>query len=802
MLEALAGTPMKRHSTERWLGPTLSIVLLLSTAPALWGAVPDSSSCPRLSGVRGPCGYAGRPLVEALEDLRTRGLNLIFSSDLVRPDMMVETEPPVAAPRQVLGRLLSAFGLEARDGPAGTILIVRAAVSGHGGAGEADQPVPSIPALRERLRVGASPRGEPEPVTTLGREDLERLPTVGDDTSRKMAWLPGIASADRSAQFSIRGGEPNEALVILDGLAIDEPFHLKDFFAFSSIVDARAIDRVDVLTGTFPAEYGDRASGVIDLSTAGPSDGGRTAFGLSLVNASVLSEGRLGDGGGSWLVSARSWRPDAVIDTVELGGDGINPSYNDLLGKVQVRLPGGSILSAHLLASQDALRYRTERGDGSVGAGDDHRYAWVNVKTPWTERLYSQTLISSDRIGRNRHGTTSDTVEEFTRVDDARSFGSTALKQDWILTAGERSSLKWGFDARRFEAQYIYRSHVERTDPFAGAAAVSVTDRNLILDPSGSEIGAYVAGRFRVLPPLTLEIGVRRDRQSLTGEAETSPRANLVWSLGERTLLRAGWGRFHQPQGVNELQIEDGVTDFFPAQRAEHRQIDLEHLFPDGTRLGVSAYIKDMTHLRPRYENLFNPFQLFPESEWDRVRIAPERARLRGIEIELSGDRRRALGWRASYALASAEDEVEGAWVPRSWDQRHALNVGLDYRRGETWEVSLAVSYHTGWPTTDVRAEQVQNPDGSFAVRPILGPRNGLRYPAYHRLDLRVTRRFRLRGGTLALYLDVTNLYGHNNVCCVDDFQYLPRADGGVRVDRTEGFWLRQLPVAGLDWDF
>src|SRR3989442_5855439 len=312
MLEAFAGAPMKHHSTGRWLAPTLPIILLLSIAPVLWGAEPDTSSCPRPSGERGPCDYAGRPLVGALEDLRTRGLNLIFSSDLVRPDMMVATEPPVAAPRQVLGQLLSAFGLEARDGPAGTILIVRAAVSGHGGAREADQPVPSIPALRERLRVGASPRGEPEPVTTLGREDLERLPTVGDDTSLKMAWLPRIASADRSAQFSIRGGEPNEALVILDGLAIDEPFHLKDFFAFSSIVDGRAIDRVDVLTGIFPAEYGDRASGVIDLSTDEPSDAGRTAFGLSLVNTSALSEGRLGDGGGSGLGSARSWRPDAL----------------------------------------------------------------------------------------------------------------------------------------------------------------------------------------------------------------------------------------------------------------------------------------------------------------------------------------------------------------------------------------------------------------------------------------------------------------------------------------------------------
>ena len=186
-----------------------------------------------------------------------------------------------------------------------------------------------------------------------------------------------------------------------------------------------------------------------------------------------------------------------------------------------------------------------------------------------------QTLISSDRIGRNRHGATTDAAEGSTRVDDTRPFGSTALKQDWVFDAGERSSLKWGFDARRPEAQYIYRSHVERTDPSAGPAAVSVTDRNLILDPSGSEIGAYVAGRFRILSPLTLEVGVRRDRQSLTGEAESSPRANLVWALGERTHLRAGWGRFHQPQGINELQIE---TARGPSGRSS------DHAMPSATR--------------------------------------------------------------------------------------------------------------------------------------------------------------------------------------------------------------------------
>ena len=113
-----------------------------------------------------------------------------------------------------------------------------------------------------------------------------------------------------------------------------------------------------------------------------------------------------------------------------------------------------------------------------------------------------------------------------------------------------------------------------------------------------------------------------------------------------------------------------------------------------------------------------------------------------------------------------------------------------------------AGDYHPGWPTTDVRAAQVPNPDGSMAIRPMLGPYNAQRYPPYHRIDLKLTRRISVRDGALRLHLDVTNLYNRANICCVDRFQFLPQADGSVAVERTEGSWLRRLPVVGLTWDF
>jgi hypothetical protein len=208
-----------------------------------------------------------------------------------------------------------------------------------------------------------------------------------------------------------------------------------------------------------------------------------------------------------------------------------------------------------------------------------------------------------------------------------------------------------------------------------------------------------------------------------------------------------------------------------------------------------------MSGVRPRYENLFDPMVLFPEIEPDRVLVTPSRARATGFEATLGMDRGRRFGWWAGYALARAEDDIDGRMVPRSRDQRHTFNAVVRRRFGALWDVALAGQYHSGWPTTSVTAESVVNPDGSTSTRASLGPRNAERLPPFHRLDLRVNRRFAMGRGTLSAFLEITNLYGRENVCCIDDLRYLPRSDGTVRVERSESFWLRQAPVFGVTWD-
>src|SRR5262245_29271278 len=438
-----AGARLAHLPAGRQGAPLVALALLLLSAPVTEGA----TSTEQTGGcIQATCRYAGRPLVAALEDLRARGLNLVFSSDLVRPELIVGSEPPIAAPRQTLARLLAPFGLEARDGPAGTVLVVRSASSAseesYGAEAAPDPPLLPTPALREEVRVGTSIGGETSPVTTLNPNDVERATVIGGDAARSIAWLPGVASADKSAAFSIRGGGGDETTVILDGLEIDEPYHLKDVLAFSSLVDDRAIGRMDVRTGIFPVEYGDRMSGVVDMTTSDAIESGGGVVDASLINAGFLSGGRFAGGDTTWLISARSWFPDAVLDIVDPGGEDLSPSYHDLLGKIEMRLPGGSLLSAHLLASRDELDYRADLDNVAVRAGDDHRHAWIVWKTPFSTRLLAQTLLSSGTITRNRHGSVVEAGGDIEQVDDDRSYGVAGVKQDWMFAAGPRSSLK------------------------------------------------------------------------------------------------------------------------------------------------------------------------------------------------------------------------------------------------------------------------------------------------------------------------------------------------------------------------
>jgi hypothetical protein len=645
-------------------------------------------------------------------------------------------------------------------------------------------------------------REDPTPTATMTREEIATLPHFADDVFRVVRWVPGTTGEDISAQSHVRGGELNETQLFVDGLELEEAFHLKELFSLVSIIDAETVASIELSGGGFAVEFGDRMSGVTEIATTS-AGGKRTSLGVSTTSLGVLSEGAFAKGRGGWLVAARRTDLDAVIGWVD-PENGLEPDFNDLLAKVSYSPSERTLLSGSILTARDRTHYVEEDGRTEEEFDSTSRvgYAWLNLRTAWTPRLVSRTVLSTSSVSGDRAGWIDYEYQAGT-VDDRRTYDVLGFRQDWTLDLSHRHALSWGATARRMAADYDYQSYSVIDEAlFNPDGEVRVTERDLDFALDGSSYGAYVADRFKVVEPLIAELGVRWDRQTAIGEDQVSPRVNLVYLLSADTTFRAAWGFFHQSQRLDELQVGDGVTELAPAQRAEHRLVALEYRLPRGLDVRLELYQKLYTDVRPRYENLLSPIEILPELEADRILIAPERAEARGVEVTLHRASGRRWSWWVSYAYSAAEDELGGEWVPRAWDQPHAANFSITWRPHEHWSFNLSGAFHTGWPTTAVHGKLLHYPDGSLGVYPYLGPRNGERLDDYLRLDLRAGREFALRSGVLSIYLEVMNLLNRENLARPESYSFVLRPDGTLEtVTEYEGS-LPIIPALGVRWTF
>jgi len=302
---------------------------------------------------------------------------------------------------------------------------------------------------------------------------------------------------------------------------------------------------------------------------------------------------------------------------------------------------------------------------------------------------------------------------------------------------------------------------------------------------------------------VTLELGLRYDRHTLTDDVVWSPRAHLAWGLGGSSVVRVGWGRYSQSQRAYELLVEDGDTTLYPVERSEHWVVGFEHLFGGaggGPRpleaVRVEAYQRRVSDPRPRYENLFEPLAPFPEGELDRFRYQPETGEAEGVELLLRGRAGSRVGWWLNYGWATTTDEFpEDRDAARQIDQRHTVNAVVDTRLGRHWDLSLAWRFHTGRPITSVSLVEVPGEDDLI---PVLGRLNGERLPDYHRLDLRLSRKWRLSTGTLTFFADVQNLSDRRNVAGLDvEFD-----EEAGEIVAAEEEWPGFFASAGVAWEF
>ncbi|MEN9636772.1 MAG: hypothetical protein RL077_5176 [Verrucomicrobiota bacterium] len=630
---------------------------------------------------------------------------------------------------------------------------------------------------------------------SLTAAQLEVLPQVGDDLFRSIARLPGLAADDVSAQFWVRGAPPSELLVRLDGVDLIEPFHLKDVDGALSIVDPATIRRLDLSTGGFTAEYGDRLGGVLTMETKSAS-APISAVSLSLTGLGAASQGVFAGNRGRWLASARRGYPDVALKLADRD-DQIMSRYYDVTAKVEYAVTASQTVSLHALHAGDTFRY-DRLNSPSLVSGYDSDYVWGRWQGRVGEHLKGEAVVAWTRLTWNRQG--SGRLEGFPfTLRDGRKLEQWSARQDWQWEWSDRLVFLGGLGAQRGESRYDYALTHQRTAVIAGTQVVATDRVNAVLAPSGDALHAYASAKFRPLPSLVLEPGVRFERTTPTGASRGDPRVHAALSLGRAT-LRAAWGQYSQAQGLHELNIADGERSFRDPERAEHRVLGVEYPVSQGVALRVEAYERLSTRLRPRWENLDNGYDLFPEAQPDRAMLTPQAGRARGLEILMSSRGAVTVPWHLSYVLSQAEERLGGRWIPRARDQRHAFYADATYVFNPRWQVSSAWHFHSGWPATDVVFTLAPLANGRRLLVSANGPAYGLRLPAYHRLDLRVTRRFKLPRGELRAYLDIFNAYDRTNSL---GYEHRVTVVGTQVTDvKKVREQLPLLPSAGLTWEF
>lgn len=326
--------------------------------------------------------FKGVTLEAAIEELEARGLSVLYSSDLVGPEMRVLHAPASTAPRALLEEIVRPHGVQVAEGPGGSLVLMRAPRAQIAGTPQTDSTVSEIIVTASRYAWVRVPHAS---LTRLSDAEMHLAPNVGDDPLRTLARLPGTAASDLSAKLNLRGGVDDEILVRFDGMRLMNPFHLKDFQSIFSAVSPALTGTIDFYTGGFPVNYGDRMSGVIDIHPVRADADTYREVTLSLYNASALAACRFDQGRGDWAISARRGNLDRVLEWsgMKLGG----PMYSDIYGHVAHSIGDPMSLAANILRFDDDIELTDSDAEEQARARYRDRYLWVRLDA-YTKRYF------------------------------------------------------------------------------------------------------------------------------------------------------------------------------------------------------------------------------------------------------------------------------------------------------------------------------------------------------------------------------------------------------------------------------
>ncbi|MBN2009170.1 TonB-dependent receptor [candidate division KSB1 bacterium] len=605
-------------------------------------------------------------------------------------------------------------------------------------------------------------RLEPVIRQSMTNKRLQELPATLNDINRVIQVMPGVSfSHDGSAHFHVRGGNQDENLILLDGVEIFDPYHLKNLGGAIGILNMDLIDQVNILTGGFPAKYGDKLSSVVNVENKVSDAKSLTgSIGIGGTGTKALLEGPFTKG--SWLVS---YRRSFIKEAVELLNSEENtfaPSFYDAQGKVFFRLNSSNNIVFNMLMSEDKSYFDSWFVNKDLYSTYSNKYwgfVWKSVLSPklMSEMIYSNGSNARSNQVEGRQAETLDLKEH-------------VFHWQADFQPEDAHDIQFGIDYKKIRYSYYFDPEMLwfAQQDLETLLETYIGEVNTI--PSTYKLATYMQYRWNWHNLLIMNAGARFDHFEYNQDSQISPRLGLAYNLTEKTTLRVAWGHFYQSPAYARLDTNKGRLNNPEAERAIHSIIGIEHYLANGLNIRCEAYYKKLDHMIGHVISV-NPDDYTPTIEYRN----PHSGYAKGVELFVQGSLTPRLQMWLSYSLSKTKLEasyinwdkltIEDKLVPRITDQPHNLSLYTSYKLPRNYDLNIKWRLISGRPYT--YKYKVFDETADRYVWRSNAP-NDRRYPIYSRIDVRIGKKYHFDHFDVSAFLEVQNLLNRKNLLLHD----------------------------------
>ncbi|HEX9951583.1 MAG TPA: TonB-dependent receptor [Rubricoccaceae bacterium] len=672
------------------------------------------------------------------------------------------------------------------------------------------------------VEADADAQRRPEDTPQMGQvaltgRDVRGMPALLGETDvlKALQTLPGVrGGAEGTAGIYVRGGSPDQTLILLDGVPVYNANHL---FGFLSVFNGDAVNRVELTKGAYPARFGGRLGSVLDVRLRdGDLEQTRVQGQVGILSTRLLAEGPIVPGRASFLVSGRRTYADVVAapfvaranrDARARGGETVDPQayFYDLNAKVNWRVTPRDRVYLSLYGGRDVFGFATRNpvevcteSGGCVPSGVEDRAEghidWGNLTAAArytrivSPRVFGAlTLTASDygfNVGADAETNVGSPIETRASARYRSGIRDVAARADLDVAAGREHAARLGLAAA------LHRFTPGALSLVGTAPDVAQIDTSLGASRTvGADLTAYAEDEWTVSPRLSIGAGVHGALYTSGGVLYPSlePRLSVALRIGERLAVKASAATTQQPLHLLTSGAGIGLPAdlWVPAtarvgpERGTQVALGLAGSSASGrTTWTLDAYARTMRGLVAYRDGaIFSS----PYDDWQDL-VVTGSGRGAGLEVFVQHRTDRLSGW-LGYTLARTDRQFDalngGARFPFRYDRTHDVSaVGL-WTLSRRFDLSAAWSFGTGDAVTLPRAEfeaaqltysnisAWANFAGLYGYASGTGTaystRNGFRLPPTHRLDLGATFYFRRGARPHALALNVYNAYNRKN---------------------------------------